>query len=275
VIALPATSRIAPVVAHTYPLEEIAASRRAGAIREVREHMASGDFSGFGAEAQAFFADLGQNNNKEWFHEHRDRYDTEILEPATTFVVELGERLRESFPSLRFGTQRNGSGSIMRINRDIRFSPDKRPYKENLGVIFWLGEGKKVEQPCFYFHVDATRSFFYGGQHQFPRPVLERYRQAVNEDKRGSQLERILADLEADGLPLMEEPAYKRVPRGYDREHPREHLLRLAGIGVGTDVPADMLVQGDLTDYCVERAGRMKPLLNWLTEMNGMGRADG
>ena len=58
----------------------------------------------------------------------------------------------------------------------MRFSPDKSPYKQNLGIVFWIGSGKKVELPLFYLHVEADRAFFYGGQHVFPKAVLERYR---------------------------------------------------------------------------------------------------
>ena len=225
-------------------------------------------FEGFGTGAQQFFAELAHSNTKEWFKAHEERYDAEIREPALAFIRALGPWLAEKYPTIGFGTQRNGSGSLMRIHRDVRFSPDKRPYKENLGVIFWLGEGKKVERPCFYFHMDAGRVFFYGGQHMFPKEVLGRYREAVDHAERGPDLEEILGDLDGGGLPLMEEPAYKRVPRGYDREHPREHLMRLAGLGVGADLEAAALQRADLVERCAEYAERMRPLHEWLGRIN-------
>lgn len=226
------------------------------------------EFQGFGEGAQQFFKNLAHNNTKEWFKAHEERYDAEVREPALAFIRALGPRLAESYPAIRFGTQRNGAGSLMRIHRDVRFSSDKRPYKENLGIIFWLGEGKKVERPCFYFHVDAGRAFFYGGQHMFPKEVLGRYREAVDDAKRGPELEGILADLDRAGLPLMEEPAYKRVPRGFDREHSREHLMRLAGLGVGVDLESAALHRADLVERCAEYAERVRPLQEWLDRIN-------
>lgn len=224
-------------------------------------------FQGFGEGARRFFAELGAHNKKEWFNANKARYEQEILRPAERFVRELGPMLREIYPLLSFDTRKNGAGSIMRIHRDIRFSPDKRPYKENLGLIFWIGEGKKVELPAFYFHLDSERSFFYGGQHMFPKPTLRRFREAVDEKESGERLEEILKELEKQGLKQMEEPAYKRVPRGFDKEHPRSRLLRLGGLGVGTDLKEE-IASPALTERCREFAETLRPLMFWILEMN-------
>jgi uncharacterized protein (DUF2461 family) len=127
-----------------------------------------------------------------------------------------------------------------------------------------MGEGKKVELPCFYFHLDARHAFFYGGRHIFPRDALERYRVAVNDRKRGEEIEAILADLERKGLQLMEDPAWKRVPQPYLPDHPRARLLLLSGIGTGTEIrPAEMETSGFI-DICARAASDMEPLLTWL-----------
>ena len=225
-------------------------------------------FNGFGKNAREFFRELAEHNNKNWFLENRYRYDDEILEPAVAFVSSLGAGLKEMYRDLNYSTLRNGSGSVMRLYRDIRFSPDKRPYKVNLGLILWIGEGKKVELPCFYFHLDASRIFFYGGQHQFPADVLERFRAAVDDGERGPALEKILGVLEKQGLLLMEEPKYKRVPRGYPADHPRADLLRLTGLGVGTDIPFKMAAESGLVDLCGGYARQMAPLIEWLKPLN-------
>lgn len=142
-------------------------------------------FNGFGTHGQEYFRKLKLNNSRGWFEERRTEYEAALRDPAEAFIAELGDRLSRLYPAIRFDTRRNGAGSLMRINRDIRFSPDKRPYKENLGIIFWLGEGKKVETPAYYFHIDADQCFFYGGQHVFPKETLSRYRAAVADDVPG------------------------------------------------------------------------------------------
>ena len=221
-------------------------------------------FNGFGRQAQNFFAEISAHNDRTWFQENRSRYEKYVLDPADAFVSALGPRLEDIFPDIRYGIQRNGSGSIMRIYRDLRFSPDKRPYKDNLGIIFWIGEGKKVELPCFYFHLDARQAFFYGGRHIFPKDALERYRAALDDRKQGEEIEAILSNLERKGLPLMEEPAWKRVPQPYPPDHPRALLLLLSGIGVGKEAgPAELETPG-LIDICARAASEMEPLLTWL-----------
>jgi len=85
------------------------------------------EFNGFGRGSQKFFANLAANNTRAWFQEHQERYELEILAPAAAFVESLGPRLAKIYPSLHFGTARNGSESIMRIHRDVRFSADKSP----------------------------------------------------------------------------------------------------------------------------------------------------
>lgn len=225
-------------------------------------------FKGFGSGAQEYFRELGKNNNKTWFEEHRSEYDTTLREPAESFIVDLGTLLSRTYPGIHFDTRRNGAGSLMRINRDVRFSPDKRPYKENLGVIFWLGDGKKVEMPCFYFHIDAEQCFFFGGQHVFPKETLPRYRAAAADEKNGRRLSAILAGLNGKGLPVFEEPAYKRVPRDYPADHPRAELLRFGGMGVARVLEGSALRDARLVASCAEDAMLMKPLLDWLVGVN-------
>jgi uncharacterized protein (TIGR02453 family) len=225
-------------------------------------------FSGFGKGSQRFFGELAANNNKTWFRENQNRYERELLEPAVAFVSALGPRLAEMYPSINYGTQRNGSGSIMRIHRDVRFSQDKSPYKRNLGIVFWIGAGKKVELPIFYLHVDADRAFFYGGQHVFPKPVLDRYRAAVDDDATGKVLLETLQEMERKGLRVMEEPAYKRVPQGFSKEHARGELLRYGSLGVGEDIATATLTSSDLLDFCARFASKTRPLIDWLRSLN-------
>lgn len=224
-------------------------------------------FQGFGKKAIQFFIDLSENNNREWFQENKHIYDKEILHPAELFVSALGQKLKKIYPQINYGTQKNGTGSIMRIYRDVRFSKDKRPFKENLGIVFWLGEGKKVEVPGFYFHIDLDNIFFYGGQHIFPKNILSNYRESMNKEETGKELLKVFEKLKKTGLPLMEEPAYKRVPQGYDSDHGREFYLRLGGIGVSSNIAVKEIWQASLVDLCLDYAKKMKPLMEWILKI--------
>jgi uncharacterized protein (TIGR02453 family) len=225
-------------------------------------------FAGFGRGAQRFFADLAKHNDREWFAANRERYEAEVLEPAVAFVQDLGPRLAKLYPGIHDSPARNGTGSIMRIHRDVRFSTDKRPYKENLGVVFWLGTGRKVESPCLYLDVEARSAFFYAGQHRFPDPVLARYREDVAGTETGSGLVAILGRLAKKGLVVLEEPAWKRMPKGLPADHPRADLLRHDGLGVSRDLRAAQLAGPGLIETCLEVAAAARPLLDWLLAIN-------
>lgn len=229
--------------------------------------MADAVFPGFGAGARRFFADLAKHNDRGWFEANRDRYERDVLAPAAALVEDLAPRLAKTWPGLTWGTQRSGAGSIMRIHRDVRFSADKRPYKENLGILLWIGPGAKMERPGFYFHLAARECFFYAGSHFLPKPALARYRGAVADGKRGAALERILGRLDAAGLKVMEEPAYKRVPAGYPPDHPRAILLRHDGLGVYTDVSAAEAADPGLAERLAAVALKARPLVDWLVEV--------
>src|SRR5256885_16534135 len=97
-------------------------------------------FQGFG-KTTTFLRDLGRNNSKEWFHTHYDDYQERLLEPAMAFVEAIGPLLRRFAPDTQ-AVPKIGA-SVMRINRDIRFAKDKRPYKDHLDLWFWRGGGKK------------------------------------------------------------------------------------------------------------------------------------
>ena len=226
-------------------------------------------FDGFHGDARRFFAELAKHNERTWFEANRERYEREVLGPAAAFVEALAPRLARTWPGLTWGTQRSGAGSIMRIHRDVRFSADKRPYKENLGILLWIGPGAKMERPAFYFDLDARSSFFYAGYHFLPKPALARFRDAVADEPRGRALERVLARLAASGLKVMEEPAYKRVPAGYPPDHPRAALLRHDGLGVFTDLGVAELADPGLPARLAEVALKARPLVDWLLEVAG------
>lgn len=119
-------------------------------------------FSGFPEEMFSFLTDLGNNNNREWFSNNKERYENFVVEPVTRFIVAVGQFLPAISDVYIADTRRNG-GSMFRIYRDTRFSKDKRPYKENVGCQFRHSAGKNVHAPCFYVHLAPAEVFIGGG----------------------------------------------------------------------------------------------------------------
>jgi uncharacterized protein (TIGR02453 family) len=226
-------------------------------------------FSGFPEEGVRFLADLRHNNNKEWFEANKSTYRDQLLSPAQAFVADLGERLKAISEGIIYDTRTNGSGSMMRIYRDVRFSKDKTPYKTWLSFIFWEGQGKKTEHPGFYFRFSGEAAELAVGMHGFPKDTLAAYREAVADDKLGSELVSALHTIRDAGDYALGGEQYKRVPQGYDADHPRAALLRHKGI-FGSPPPLDvaLVATPELVDVCFEHFQTMAPLHRWLVKVD-------
>jgi len=228
-------------------------------------------FSGFSEETLSFYRELAVHNKKEWFDEHRKDFDNSVMDPARSFVVDMGERLRMIAPAVIADPRVNKS--LFRINRDTRFSKDKTPYKTHLAIWFWEGAGKRMECSGFYFHLEPDRLMLGAGIYMFEKPALEEYRKSVVHPVHGPRLVEAIDALEGEvegsgGCGLYKGERYKRVPRGYDPDHERADLLLNKGLVAGDDgpIPPELITPG-LLDYCMVRYEKMLPLHRWLVEM--------
>ncbi|MFV0452289.1 MAG: DUF2461 domain-containing protein [Propioniciclava sp.] len=224
-------------------------------------------FAGFPPGTIRFLSELALNNDKEWFERHRERYHTEVRDPAVAFVAEVGSRLQEHDPDLQVDLRANGAGSLMRIHRDTRFSADKSPYKSNVSGMWWLGEGKKTTSPAYGFQVEPDRMRLMGGMFGFLPDALAAYRTAVDGPLTGPALESIVASLRADGYKVVGEH-YRRVPRGLPADHPRAELLRFRALYAtpALDLGPGDIEAPDLVDIVVARLIPTRPLVRWLND---------
>ena len=227
-------------------------------------------FEGFPRELVTFLQELKQNNNRAWFQDHKEEFNRAVISPAQDFVEAMGERLRTLSPTVVADTRANGSGSIFRIYRDIRFSKDKTPYKTHLGMFFWDGNRKKMENPGFYFHIEPPKLLLAAGFHQFPKPMLEVYRDSVVHPEHGPALAKAVEQVAASGPYEIGERHYKRVPRGYDPDHEYADYLRFRGLGVSIEtVIPDELFTPELVNYCFDRYRDMFPIHRWVLDRMG------
>src|SRR5262245_19810153 len=114
-------------------------------------------FKGFGP-ALHFLSELKSRNDKAWFDKNKERYESDVREPARAFVRAMAPKLAR-FSSEFIADDSRVGGSIMRIHKDVRFSKDKSPYKTNLGIQFRHRTGKDIHAPGLYVHVDPAFSF--------------------------------------------------------------------------------------------------------------------
>jgi uncharacterized protein (TIGR02453 family) len=221
-------------------------------------------FSGFPAEALAFLAELRANNDKVWFEANRGTFERALVAPGRALVEELGARLQnEISPTLR--AEPKIGGSIMRQHRDIRFSKDKSSYKTYFGLWFWDGEGRSSTRPGFYLGFSADDLTLGGGKHGFEDEQLARYRAAVEDDKRGAELSRVLAAVRRDGRYEIGGQTYKNVPALFPRDHARGDLLKHTGMHAERrEAAGGQLNRADLVDYVMMDFTRLAPLVKWL-----------
>jgi uncharacterized protein (DUF2461 family) len=171
--------------------------------------MTEGSFNGFPQEGLRFLANLAENNDRDWFNENKQLYLDNIVNPAVAFVETLGDRLKFISPHIQYDTRTNGQGSMMRV-----------------GLRFWEGAGKKTECPGFFLWFEAASAGLYTGMYGFPKPLLKAFREAVVDDELGGELDSAIMAVRAAGAYEIGGEHYKKVPRGFDPDHPRADLLR-------------------------------------------------
>lgn len=223
-------------------------------------------FKGFSKNLVEFYEELSENNNKAWFEEHKHVYEDSVLQPTKDFIVELGSLLSKIAPEIHAEPKVNKS--IFRIYRDTRFSKDKTPYKTFLGVFFWEGERKKLECSGFYFHVEPGKLFLATGIHIFPKDLLMEYRKSVVHPEYGQDLVKILSEIRKKGYSLGQKH-YKKIPRGFDKDHPNAELLLYNGMAAEIAMPIpDDFFQREILDFSLKIFTDMLPLHQWLVKMS-------
>lgn len=217
-------------------------------------------FTGFPQEGLDFLRTLG-GEDKAWFDANRGTYDEAVVGPTKAFVTALGERLAGGFaPGIV--AQPKANGSIAPINNDLRFNPDKSPYKDHLLLRFWEGSDKKTS-PTLFVRLGADEVGFATGA---PILDIERWRELVADESTGQDLADALTalgkrrDLDVAG------EGYKKVPKPYPEDHPRADLLRCKG-GLqarwSEPVPASVS-KARFVDHCYKRLEACEPVHRWL-----------
>lgn len=206
-----------------------------------------------------FLKNLQKNNNKDWVDAHRDTYEI-AKGNFKKFVQDLILGLSKFDPAVKHLEPKN---CIFRINRDVRFSKDKSPYKNNMGASISPG-GKKSFSAGYYFHLQPGASFLAGGMWQ-PEPVyLNAIRQEI--DYNPNEFEKILKAKPFkeyfDGL--SEEDKLKAVPKGYDKTHPQIELLKHKSFIVVHDLKDKEVLSKDFQKHCLTVFKAMHPMCLFL-----------
>jgi uncharacterized protein (TIGR02453 family) len=211
--------------------------------------------------ALAFLDDLRQNNNKAWFDGNRSRYE-QAREPFENLVEYLISEL-DAIGELRGVSAKE---CIFRINRDVRFSKDKSPYKTNLGAEIAPG-GRKSGNLGYYIHITPhDGSMIAGGLYMPTSGQLAKYREAIAADaaafKRithAKNFVRHFGSVEGDRL--------STAPQGYSRDHPEIDLLRLKQVMVSHHFTDKQVTAQGFPAEAVQVMKAMRPFNDYLSRV--------
>ncbi len=206
-----------------------------------------------------FLKELSKNNNKEWFEKNRKRYEnsqTEIKAFIAEWIKNYGKK-DESIAHL------DPKKCIFRINRDVRFSSDKSPYKNNLGAYLTKG-GKNTNLAGFYLHIQPGECFFGAGNYMPMPEQLAKIRQEI--DYNFSDFKKIISSKKFKDLfgDLHTENKLKRAPKGYEEDNEAIEYLKLKGFTVFHKLKDEEITSKDLVKTITELSVTVKPFIDFL-----------
>lgn len=205
-----------------------------------------------------FLTELEANNNKAWMDAHK----AEFVQVKSEFLADvefLLHRITSWEPEM---SALKPKDCVFRQNRDVRFSANKNPYKNNLAAYFAVG-GKKSLGPGYYLHIQPGKSFVAGGIWMPPADVLKNIRQEI--DYSGQELVDLLAQPDfARHFPQLEGEQLKTSPKGYPADHPFIGLLKFKSFIVSKPIPDQDIKKRNFLNLSLEAFQQMKPFHDFL-----------
>lgn len=215
-------------------------------------------FGGFPKAGVAWFQALAMAQNREWFQANKAGYEALWLEPMKALAAQL------TGPLTKLYGRKVAAPKIFRLNRDVRFSKDKSPYKTHAGLLLAFEGWGPMEGPAaLYLHLGLDEVVGFGF-YALEAPGLKRLRARILDDKSGGALEKLVATAKKAGLSLDGMEQLKRAPAGIDPAHPRIELLKFKGLALSrTDVPKRVRYTAELSDWLLEQAEAAAPVVKW------------
>ena len=203
----------------------------------------------------SFFSDLQQNNNRDWFIEHKPRFkaiETEVKD----FGEQLKDKLNQHDSIDRF--------KLFRVYRDVRFSKDKTPYKTHFGLTWH--RTKPLYRGGYYLHLSPGNNFLACGFWD-PNPAdLKRIRQEIDMD--GEEYRAILNDKAFKNVwGELQGEAVKTAPKGYAKDHPQIDLLRFKQHIFTIKYTDDEVCQTDFLDRTNSALQAVRPFVDYMSEL--------
>lgn len=214
----------------------------------------------FSAASLQFLKKLAQNNSRDWFKAHQDEYESVVRTPALRFIEQMQPSILALSPKLTAVPKKVG-GSLMRPQRDSRFSNDKTPYKTNVGIQFRHFQGKDVHAPGLYVHIAEEGCFIAAGIWHPESKALNAIRMCIDENPNAYQ--KALQELQNHGF-KMDGDTLIRPPKGYDKSHPLLAELKRKDFIAIKNIEFEELCKPDAVNFCSEQFRHCSQLMAYL-----------
>src|SRR5690606_17379722 len=209
-------------------------------------------------QTMAFLKELKENNNRDWFQSERQQYDN-ALANVKEYITSLIAELSSIDPHINTDIQ--AGRCLFRIYRDTRFSKDKTPYKTWLSAAISV-DGRKLEGPEYYFHIEPGKSFFAAGYWRPSKAHLDAIRQEIDYNRQ--ELDEVLAQGGWQVEDLSTDDKLKRPPAGYDAQDPNIEILKLKSFILYQSLDDKDLFREDSIAHVVSVAKRFYPFKRYI-----------
>ena len=206
-----------------------------------------------------FFKEL--ENNREWFNKNKSRYEESVKKPFEAFITELIRRIHDEDPNINT----NPKDSIFRIYRDVRFSPDKRPYKTHASAVISAGGRKDMRDPGHYIELSAKEIRFYGGLYMIEKNDLQMIREHIAANT--ARFNKLIGDKKFKkvfGKMLGEQN--KRIPPEFKEAYEKQPLIANKQFYFFAKLDTKELPNKKLTDKLMNFYKVAKPINNFLKQ---------
>lgn len=210
-------------------------------------------------ETLAFLKKLDKNNNKAWFDKNRTQYEA-AKKDILAFTQSLLQEMVAFEPSLQGMAAKD---CVFRIFRDVRFSKNKAPYKNNLGCYIAPG-GKKSTKAGYYMHIQPNgQSFLAGGMYLPENNLLKLIRQEI--DYNTEEFKKIIESKSfKKTFGTIQGEQLKNPPKGYDKDHPEIALLKFKSYTAWHKISDEDVIDKKFLKTCVAVFKELYPFNQFL-----------
>lgn len=217
------------------------------------------DSTGFTPRSFELLEALAQNNDKQWFAQHREEFKTHVREPFAAFLEDVTDRLSGTEIALL-----GSAHTMFRQARDIRFSPDKRPYSVSVSGLLTESGSKNEGGRLAYVELKAGGGRIGGGMHQPAAKDLEPVRRRIIDEP--DEFDRVLEVLNEADLVIEDTSAVKSMPRGFSQHGGHQHadVIRLKQLLAMRTIPKPAWIDNSAADRATEAVLALQSLYEFI-----------